>query len=80
MNWWNRNHTDCSYPKVIPLICKRNYTYEKLQHRKVKAVLRYHRPSKGKYPEKFAHHLLFICFTSQSESGLKSANSSYVEK
>ena len=43
-------------PKIIKLA----NSNEKMQRRKVRRVLRYHTPNKYRFPEKYAHHLLFF--------------------
>ena len=54
---------------------------DKLKCRKVKAVLRYYVPNCHKYPEKYAHHLLFMFYPFRNEDDLKSANlGTYNEK
>ena len=54
---------------------------EKLKCRQVKAVLRYHVPNCHKYPEKYAHHLLFMFYPFRNEQDLMSDNSgTYCEK
>ena len=54
---------------------------EKLKCRQVKAVLRYHVPNHHKFPEKFAHHLLFMFYPFCNEQHLISDNSgTYSEK
>ena len=50
-------------------------TKEKLKCRNVKAVLRYYVPNRHKYPEKYAHHLLFLFYPFRNEENLKSGNS-----
>ena len=40
---------------------------ERMQCRKVRRVLRYHTPNKYSFPEKYAHHLLFLFFPFLSE-------------
>ena len=56
----NRNPSDSSYlPKMISLM----NTNETMKCRKVKAVIRYHTPSKTKQPELFFHHLLMLYIT-----------------
>ena len=63
-------------PKTIPLMSSK----EKLQCRKVKAVLRYHTPNREKHPEKYAHHVLFMFYPFRKESDLFGSNSgTYVE-
>ena len=71
------NHNACNYPPTIPLMNSK----EKLKCRQVKAVLRYYIPNRYKYPEKYAHHLLFMFYPFRSEQELKSNDTgSYVEK
>ena len=52
------NHSACNYPSPIPLMNSK----EKSKCRQVKAVLRYYVPNCHKYPEKYAHHLLFMFY------------------
>ena len=40
-------------------------------HRKVEFVSRYHVPNKNKYPEAYAHHLLFMFYPFRGEEQLK---------
>ena len=71
------NHSACNYPSTIPLMNSK----EKLKCRQVKAVLRYHVPNRHKFPEKYAHHLLFMFYPFRNEHGLKSDNTgTYAEK
>ena len=71
------NHTACNYPTTIPLMSSK----ERLKCRQVKAVLRYHVPNCHKFPEKYAHHLLFMFYPFRKEQELKSEISgSYCEK
>ena len=51
---------------------------QKLRCRKVKAILRYGAQNKQKYPEKYAHHLLFCYYPFRCEDDLKTG--SYIEK
>ena len=60
------NHTLCGYPKTIKLI----NSNEKMRCRKVRRVLRYHVPNKHRFPEKYAHHLLFLFYPFRSENEL----------
>ena len=62
------------FPSVIPLMSSK----EKLKCRKIRAVLRYHVPNRHKYPEKYAHHLLFMYCPFRSETEL--LNDTYLEK
>ena len=53
-----KNHEACAYPKTIKLMnCNKT-----MKCCKVTQVLRYHVPNKDRYPEKFAHHLLFMFY------------------
>ena len=71
------NHSSCNYSATIPLMSAK----ENLKCRKVKAVLRYHVPNRQKYPEKYAHHLLFMYYPFRNEQDLKAENSGmYTEK
>ena len=63
------NHSSCNYPATIPLMSSK----EKLKCRKVKVVLRYHVPNRHKYPEKYAHHLLFMYHHGGQNQGQKCA-------
>ena len=62
------NHNVCNYPSPIPLMNSK----QKLRCRQVKAVLRYYVPNPHKYPEKYAHHLLFMFYPFRDENDLKS--------
>ena len=61
------NHKSCIYPKYVPLILSN----EKLKCRTVRAVLRYPEPNPGKYPKKYAYHLLFTFYPFCNEDNLK---------
>ena len=50
-------------------------SHEKLKCRQVKTVLRYFVPNRHKFPEKYAHHLLFMFYPFRNEEHLKSSNS-----
>ena len=52
---------------------------EKLKCRKTKVVLRYHVPNRNKYPEKYAHHILFMFYPFRAEDDLY-LNNSYINK
>ena len=60
----DKNNNICLLPKTIPLMSSK----EIRQCQKVKSVLRYHVPSQNKYPERYAHHLLFMFFPFRKES------------
>ena len=61
------NHKSSIYPKSVPLMPSN----EKLKYRTVRAILRYHEPDPDKYPEKYAHHLLFTFYPFCNEDNLK---------
>ena len=44
---------------------------EKLKCRTVRAILCYHEPNPDKYPQKYAHHLLFTFYPFRNEDNLK---------
>ena len=68
------NH-DCQYPKVIKLMnCNEKMKCHKAQH-----ILFYHVPNKYRFPEKYAHHLLFLFYSFCSESELLGVNKTYQE-
>ena len=55
-------------------------TNETMKCRKVKAVIRYHTPSKTKQPELFFHHLLMLYYPWRDESNLLGSHHIYVSK
>ena len=61
------NHEESIFPKIVPLMSSK----EKLKCRKVKAVLKYHQPSRHKNVEQYAHHLLFAFYAFRQEEELK---------
>ena len=70
------NHAESSQglPRTLNLSNKKTW-----KRRKVKKVLRFHRPNPTKYPEKYAHHLLFLYYPFENESDL-AINGSYCTK
>ena len=71
------NNTVSTLPDNVPLMSSK----EKLKCRKVKSVLRYHVPHKYKYPEKYAHHLLFMFYPFRNEQELcNTSTGTYLEK
>lgn len=68
--------TIIDYPKCFPLMSSK----EKLKRHQVRSVLRYYTPNRHKYPEKYAHHLLFMFFPFRSEQELLGSNNSYLAK
>ena len=61
------NHRSCIYPKSIPLMSPN----EKLKCKTLRVILRYHEPNPDKYPEKYAHRLLFTFYPFRNEDNLK---------
>ena len=61
------NHESCIYLKSVLLMSSN----KKLKCRTVRAILRYHEPNPDIYPEKYAHHLLFIFYPFRNEGNLK---------
>ena len=71
-----QNHENSVLPKVIPLMTNK----ESLKCRKVQKVLRYFKPNKHKYPEKYAHHLLMLFFPFRDEQCDFKIDGSYCNK
>ena len=63
-------------PKKIKLININEY----MKCRKVKAVLRYHTPSKTKEPESYFHHLLMLYYPWRDENNLMASDQTYTSK
>ena len=61
-----KNHEESSYPKQIKMMI----SGEKMWCRKVSIILRYHVPNKIVYPERFAHHVLFLLYPFRAEKVL----------
>ena len=57
------NHENLNYPKIIKLMISN----ERMHCRKVRQVLRYHTLNKYRFPEKYAHHLIFLFFHSDQK-------------
>ena len=53
---------------------------EIMKCRKIKAVIRYHTPSKRKEPEKYFHHLLMLYFPWRNEQELFGEDQTYISK
>lgn len=51
-----------------------------MKRRKVKAVIRFHTPSKTKEPDKFYHHLLMLYFPWRKEPNLRRDDQLYLSK
>ena len=64
----NSSCSPVNYPKILSLMSSK----EKLHSRKVPYVLEYHVPNKHKYPEQYAHHLLFLFYPFRDEPPLLS--------
>ena len=65
---------------VLPPTIKLNNEQETMKCRKIKAVIRFHTPSKAKEPEKFYHHLLMLYFPWRKESDLLGDDQLYSTK
>ena len=59
---------------------KLNNGQETMKRRKIKAVIRFHTPSKVKEPEKFYHHLLMLYFPWRKETDLLADDHLYSTK
>ena len=71
------NETECfNLPKKIKLI----NTNEHMKCRKIKAVIRYHRPNKQKELEAYFHHLLMLYYPWRDESSLMAEDQTYATK
>ena len=66
----------CSLPNKIRLM----NTNELMKCRKVRAVIRYHKPNKTKQPELYYHHLLMLYFPYRDESHLLGTDQTYASK
>ena len=55
-------------------------TNELMKCRKVKAVIRYHKPNKTKEPELYFHHLLILYFPWRDERSLLGSDQRYASK
>ena len=76
-NVLENQHDDCSrLPNKIKLM----RTKETMKCRKVKAVIRFHKPSKTTEPEKYAQHLLMLYFPWRKESDLTGNDNTYLSK
>ena len=67
---------DTSPPDKITLI----NTNEVMKCRKVKAVIRYHKPNKTKEPELYFHHLLMLYYPWRDEKSLLGLDQTYASK
>lgn len=72
----NSTDVDCLLPNQIKLL----NTNESMKRRKIKAVIRYHTPSKTKEPELFFHHLLMLYFPWRDENSLLGRDQTYSSK
>ena len=55
-------------------------TNEKMKHRKIKAVLRYHKTNKQKEPELYFHHLLMLYYPWRDKGSLLGDDNTYMSK
>ena len=67
---------DTSPPDKIRLM----NTHEVMKCRKVKAVIRYHKPNKAKEPELYFHHLLMLYYPWRDETSLLGSDQTYASK
>ena len=74
------NHVSNSESVLPPLTIKLNNGKETMKRRKIKAVIRFHTPSKAKEPEKFYHHLLMLYFPWRKETDLLGDDQLYSTK
>ena len=74
------NHVSNCESVLPPLTIKLNNGQETMKRRKIKAVIRFHTPSKAKEPEKFYHHLLVLYFPWQKETDLLGDDQLYLTK
>ena len=70
------HNCESGLPKAIKLI----NSNEIMKCRKVKAVIRFHRPNPSKEPEKYYHHLLMLYFPWRKESELPALDQSFATK
>ena len=73
-------HVDSSNDAPLPTKIKLLNTNEVMKCRKVKAVIRFHTPSKRKDPEKYFHHLLMLYFPWREECDLTGRDQTYTSK
>ena len=74
------NHVSNCESIFPPMNIKLNNGRETMKRRKIKAVIRFHTPSKAKEPEKFYHHLLMLYFPWRKESDLLADDQLYSTK
>lgn len=74
------NHISNCESVLPPLTIKLNNGQETMKHHKIKAVIRFHTPSKAKEPEKFYHHLLMLYFPWRKETDLLGDDQLYSTK
>ena len=74
------NHVSNCESIFPPLNIKLNNGQETMKRRKIKAVIRFHTPSRAKEPEKFYHHLLMLYFPWRKEIDLLADDHSYLTK
>ena len=72
----NSSDSDLCLPDKIRLI----NTNEVMKCRKVRAVIRYHKPNKTKEPELYFHHLLMLYYPWRDEPHLLSTDKTYASK
>ena len=72
----NQHSSSQILPTKISLMTKK----ETMKCRKVKAVIRFHKPRKATDPEKYFHHVLMLYFPWREESDLIGPNGTYASK
>ena len=72
----NQHSSSQIIPTKISLMTKK----ETMKCRKVRAVIRFHKPSKTTDPEKYFHHVLMLYFPWREESGLIGSEGTYASK
>ena len=74
------NHVSNCESIFPPLNIKLNNGQETMKRRKIKAVIRFHTPSRAKEPERFYHHLLMLYFPWRKETDLLADDHLYLTK
>ena len=74
------NHFSNCESVFPPMNIKLNNGQEIMKRRKIKAVIRFHTPSKAKESEKFYHHLLMLYFPWRKETDLLGDDQLYLTK
>ena len=70
----------CQIPVGFPQTIKLMTKNETMKCRKVKAIIRVHKPQKALNPEKYFHHLLMLCLPWRNETDLIGHVGTYASK